>query len=101
MPRASRTDANQSKIVKAVRNLGASVWITSHARTGVDCVWGITCQSGMRVNVMVEIKDGNKPMSAQKLTVAEEKFHDEWKGQICIVRSVEQAVDLVNRIKEK
>ena len=46
------------------------------------------------INVLVEIKDGNKPPSARKLTPDEQKFHDEWKGLIRIVETFDDVVAL-------
>lgn len=93
--RAGRVDANQNEIVAAFRRLGCTVAITSNVRGGFpDIVVGIDS-----LNLLVEIKDGDKPKSARKLTADEQKFHDNWKGQVIIVESVEDVVALVNKTK--
>ncbi len=89
--RAKRTDANQVDIVKALREIGCSVAVTSGAGDGFP---DIVAGRGKK-NWLIEIKDGNKPPSAQKLTTDQVRFHSEWKGQIDIVTSVDEAVNLV------
>jgi hypothetical protein len=87
-----RTDANQTAIVSAFRKCGASVAITSALGKGFpDLVVGYR-----RRNFLVEIKDGSKPPSAQKLTPDETKWHDAWRGQITIIRSVDDVLTLLN-----
>jgi hypothetical protein len=44
---------------------------------------------------LMEIKDGNKPPSARKLTSHQVKFHAEWKGWIYTVTNVEEALKAV------
>jgi hypothetical protein len=87
-----RIDANQNEIVKALRNMGASVWITSALGQGApDFVVGLRS-----LNILVELKDGKKRPSQRKLTPSEERFHNEWKGRIEIITSMEEAIALVN-----
>jgi Holliday junction resolvase len=94
---ASKVDANQKEIIQAFRQMGCSVAPTHNAGKGFpDLVVGF-----QGVNFMVEIKDGNKPPSAQKLTPDQIKFHDEWRGQICIVNCVDDCVDLLNNVHLK
>jgi len=93
--RAGRTDTNQTEIVAAFRSLGCSVHITSNVRDGFpDIAVGV---SG--VNLLVEIKDGNKVPSQRKLTADEQKWHDNWQGQKVIVEGVDDVIVLVNSIK--
>lgn len=76
-------DANQSDIVAYARRLGFSVAVTAKLGKGFpDIVMG---KNGR--NWLVEIKDGSKPPSQRKLSESEQKFHSEWRGQICIVES--------------
>lgn len=78
--RAARIDVNQTEIVDEFRRLGASVKIVSQLKDFVDVVVGYK-----GFNYLVEIKDGEKPKSAQRLTPGEEKFHAEWKGSTAII----------------
>lgn len=91
----ARKDSNHNEIVKAFRSMGVSVYDTAQLGNGFpDIAIGIG-----KVNVLIEIKDGTKPPSARKLTTDELAFHDEWRGWIEIVCSVDDVVNLVNRIR--
>ena len=90
-----RVDANQKDIVKLIRNMGASVLILSAVGKGCpDILVGIN-----GLNTLVEIKDGDKPMSRTRLTTAEKLFHDEWRGEAVIIRCASDAIELVDRLK--
>lgn len=98
---ASRVDANQKEMTKMLRMMGVSVWLTHDtAQPGVDAVIGLETKSGRKVNVLIEIKDGTKPLSQQKLTPKEVDFHRSWKGEIVILNSKEQAFNFVRSIQE-
>ena len=88
---AKRTDANQTEIVKTFRSLGASVLILSSVGKGCpDLMVGIFGR-----NFLVEVKDGKKPPSGRKLTEHEQLFFDGWKGQVCVVKSPDEAISLL------
>lgn len=90
----ARTDANQTEIVNALRDVGASVAITSMIGAGFpDIVVGYR-----GTNFLMEIKDGSKPPSARKLTKAERKFHDLWRGTVIVVNGVDEALGVVGAI---
>lgn len=90
--RARRVDANQPAIVAALRKIGFSVAITSGAGDGFpDIVVGRNHR-----NWLIEIKDENKPPSHRVLTPEQDKFHDEWRGQVDVVKSVDEAINLVS-----
>ena len=82
---AARRDANERDIVSALRKLGWSV-----SQTGpLDLVIGKRSRT-----VLIEVKDGSKIPSKQKLTRSERKFIESWRGEVYIVRSVEDAVSV-------
>jgi Holliday junction resolvase len=88
-----RTDANQKEIVQTFRDLGGSVFVLSMVGKGCpDVVLGLKGN-----NYLIEIKDGSKPPSKQVLTPDELKFHQSWKGQVCVINSIDQAIDFVKK----
>jgi len=92
--RAAKIDANQNEIVNALRKAGCSVQILSSVGKGTpDLICG---HAG--VNYFLEVKDGNKPKSAQKLTPDQVEWHSNWLGQVDVVNSVEQAFQVVGLI---
>ena len=86
--RARRTDANHKQIVAAFRKMGCTVLDLS--RVGQGCPDILVGKHG--VNVLVEIKDGDKPPSARRLTDDESKFHESWKGRVVTVFDVEDSM---------
>lgn len=90
---AGRTDANQTEIVTGLRksNLAISVAITSGLGGGFgDIVVGFRGK-----NYIIEIKDGSKPPSKRKLTKAEKDFHDGWRGQVDVAKSLDDVLAIV------
>jgi len=93
MRRANRIDANQNKIVDALRGAGAVVRIVTQGDGIPDL---LVAYRGC--TVLMEVKDGDKVPSARKLTEAEQKFFDEWTGgMLVIVNSVEEALEILKR----
>lgn len=93
MRRAARIDENQNRIVKALRRCGFSVAITSQVGRGFpDIVVGSRGR-----NFLLEIKDGEKIPSKQKLTDDERQFHEAWEGQIDTVKSVDEALEVIQQ----
>ncbi len=87
MRRAANVDVGQSAVVKYLRSLGMSVQPIHTLGKGVpDLLVGWRGQ-----NFLLELKDGTKPSSAQKLTTAEDKWHKAWGGQVAITNSPEAA----------
>jgi Holliday junction resolvase len=85
---ANRIDENQNEIVKALRKAGAYVRIISQGDGIPDL---LVAYKGY--TILMEVKDGDKPPSARKLTEAEQKFFDEWTGgMLVVVNSVEESV---------
>ena len=90
---ANKIDANQNAIVKALRGAGAIVRIVTQGDGIPDL---LVAYKGY--TILMEVKDGDKPPSARKLTEAEQKFFDEWTGgMLVIVNSVEEALETLKR----
>jgi hypothetical protein len=85
--RAKKVDLNQMEIVASLRKIGATV--QSLATVGDGCPDLLVGFQG--INYLMEVKDGGKVPSAQKLTPDQVKWHIEWCGEVHIVRSVEDA----------
>lgn len=95
MRRKAKIDDNQNEIVDALRKAGCSVTPTGGVGKGFpDIIVGRN-----DLNYLLEIKDGNKPPSAQKLTADQVKWHKRWKGQAKVVTSVTEAFKAVGLIK--
>jgi Holliday junction resolvase len=94
--KAKRTDANQTEIVQAFRDIGCSVFILSAVGKGCpDILVGYR-----KFNFLFEIKDGKKSKSARKLTECEDKFIEAWKGQVAIINSVDDAIHFITRVNK-
>ena len=92
---ARRVDANQKEIVSTFRSLGASVQILSDIGKGCpDIVVGAHGK-----NYLFEIKDGNKPLSAKKLTDCEQIFFSHWRGHVDVIESVEEVIIFMSKLK--
>jgi hypothetical protein len=50
------------------------------------------------LNLLLEVKDGSKPPSAQKLTPQQEVWHRDWRGQRVVVNSPEAALAAIGVI---
>jgi hypothetical protein len=89
--RAAKIDANQTVIIQALRKAGASVQPLHTVGGGVpDLLCGFRGR-----NYLLEVKDGSKPPSAQKLTPDQVIWHDLWRGDVCLVRTPEEAIAFV------
>lgn len=92
MRRAAKVDANQSEIVKGLRQCGCSVYITSQVGKGFpDIVVGFGGHT-----LLMEIKDGSLPPSGRKLTTDEQTFFEKWKGAAVVVNSLNEAIEAIN-----
>ena len=88
---ANRIDANQNKIVDAMRKVGAVVRIISQGDGIPDLLVGYKGYT-----ILMEVKDGDKVPSARKLTEPEQKFFDDWRGgMLVVVNSVEEALEIL------
>jgi Holliday junction resolvase len=91
MRQAAKTDANQTQIVNALRKAGASV--QSLAAVGKGCPDLLVGYNG--INYLMEVKDGNKMPSAQKLTIDQEHWHSVWTGVVHIVKTENEALKIL------
>ncbi|SPA44622.1 hypothetical protein [Cupriavidus taiwanensis] len=91
MRRAAKVDDNQAEIVKALRQIGATVQPIH--QIGKGCPDLLVGWRGM--NTLLELKDGRKPPSARKLTQDEVDWHETWRGQVAVVETVEEAIAAV------
>jgi len=86
--RAAKVDDNQKEIVKALRTLGCSVQHLHNV--GAGCPDLLVGYKGF--NILLEVKDGNKSPSQQKLTPDQIIWHRDWRGHVNVVNSSEQAI---------
>ena len=85
--RAKRKDKNHNAVTDYLRGLGWSVFDTSALGRGFpDCVVG---RRGFAA--VVEIKDGAKPPSKQRLTPCEQTFCENWTGPYVLATTPEDA----------
>lgn len=88
---AAKTDRNQAEIVAALRQIGCSVTPTHMVSKGFPDI----CIGWRNKTFLAEIKDGLLPPSGRALTPAEQIWHDTWRGQVCIIDSIPQAIDFI------
>jgi Holliday junction resolvase len=91
MRKAAKTDRNQTEVVTALRQVGASV--QSLAATGKGVPDLLVGYKG--INYLMEVKDGNKVPSAQKLSIDQEHWHSVWQGTVHIVKSIDEALKIL------
>jgi Holliday junction resolvase len=87
----ARVDSNQKSIVDALRKSGCSV---QHLhQIGHGCPDLLVCRGNTLY--LMELKDGSKPKSSQKLTADEIEWHRKWTGTVHIVHSAKEALSVV------
>lgn len=84
MRTAAKRDGNESEIVAALEGVGCSV--TRLSQKGVPDL--LVARQG--VNFLIEVKEPKG-----KLTEDQETFIWNWKGSVAVVRSVEEALEVV------
>jgi hypothetical protein len=81
--RAARTDGNQDGIVRALRNVGASVAILAAVGGGIpDLLVGFRGR-----NYLMEVKDPEQKPSDRRLTPDQAEWHALWRGQVAVVET--------------
>lgn len=95
MRTAARVDANQAEIVDALRRVGATVCLLHQVGKGCPDLLVGYCDTftGETRNYLLEIKT-----ATGKLTPDEAEFHNEWNGQVAVVRSVENALSVIGAV---
>jgi Holliday junction resolvase len=97
MRKKARVDANQKEIVQELRKRGISVLHTHQLGKGApDIIVGY-----MNSNYLIELKDGNKSKSQQRLTKDELDFSLKWRGNYAVCNSLEQILLLIDYDKER
>jgi hypothetical protein len=95
---ARKTDFNHALVRDGLRRAGFDVLDLSGAGGGVP---DLLVRVGVGKSHFVEVKDGDKPKSAQALTAAQEAW---WKFAHCdtsIVTSLEEALEEVRHAKAR
>jgi len=86
--RAAKVDVNQPAIVAAIRDLG---WTVQHLHSlGQGCPDILVGAKGK--NYVFEIKN---PEYDGKLTADEQEWHDSWRGQVDVVETIEDILEVV------
>ena len=86
--RARKIDRNQTEVVEALREIGASVQILSAVGKGCpDLLCGYRGS-----NYLLEVKDGKLPPSGRRLTPDQKEWHAKWHGQVVVVDDWSMAV---------
>jgi hypothetical protein len=89
---AKRIDANQPTIVRALREIGASVQSLADLGKGVpDIAVGYRGK-----NYLFEIKDWKQPPSKRRLTPDEKKWHQVWQGQVHVIETFDEALKIIS-----
>lgn len=92
----AKVDGIQMKCVIRLRKRGASVKITSGIGKGFpDLVVGYKGH-----NLLMEVKNGALDKAHRKLNDDQEKFHQDWRGQIVTVLSEEAAEHQLDKIDQ-
>lgn len=96
MRRAARVDGNSDDIVTALRKAGCSVEprLSRLGKGAPDLLIGVSGRT-----LIFEVKDGSLPLSARQLTVDEQRWHDEWRGDAYVVNSVDEALAIVGKVR--
>lgn len=81
-------DANESRIVSYLRNMGCTVQLLHGTTTGLpDLLVGFRKQ-----NFLFEIKTENGKRSPGQI-----RWHENWRGQVHTIRTIDEAIDILNQ----
>lgn len=91
MRRAANVDANQPAVMEALRRAGITVQPLHTVGKGCP---DLLC--GFRgVNVLVEVKRGDKTESRKQLNSMQTNWHSAWAGQCAVAETAEDAIRIV------
>ena len=89
---AAKRDGNELEIIQGLRAAGCSVQQLS-VKGAPDLLVGIfDPETGAPTNFLMEVKD-----KRGKLTPDEREWIDAWQGQVCVVYTVEEALEVIGR----
>ena len=96
MRRAAKIDANQTQVVLALQAAGATVQSLAAVGQGVpDLLVGFQGKT-----LLMEVKDGQKPPSARRLTEDQLTWHGAWRGgPLAVVDVVDAALRVLGVLK--
>lgn len=89
---AAKIDRNQPEIVQALRKIGCTVQTLAAIGRGVPDLL-VARNGGLW---LIEVKDGEKPPSARKLTPDQIEWHKNWASPVYVVNSVDEAIAVVS-----
>ena len=90
MRRAAKVDTNQSAIVNGLRQIFGDDVVFDLSAVGRGCADIMVGVRGR--NILMEIKAGKG-----SLTTDQQIFHRLWDGQVDVVRSLDEAIALIER----
>ncbi|MCB0063487.1 MAG: hypothetical protein KDE19_15300 [Caldilineaceae bacterium] len=89
MPRrAAKVDANQNEIVRAIRDAYGPHTVLDLSAVGGGCPDLLIGVRGK--NLFAELKT-----ATGKLTNDQIHFHDRWQGQLCVARSLDEVLRII------
>lgn len=88
-----RRDENEKEIIDALESCGCTVYPMDRP---VDLLVGRGA-----VNILLEVKNPNKPRGDRKKTPAQREFFKAWQGQVRVVETAEEAIALVTAMTAK
>lgn len=83
---AAKRDSNEPEIIQALKAAGCTV-VRLSAVGCPDLLVGID-----GLNFLIEVKEPKG-----KLTEDQVEFHEDWRGQVAIVRTIEEALEIIGR----
>jgi hypothetical protein len=95
--RAAKRDDNERAIVDALRAAGCRVQQITQGDGVPDLLVGVPSTISRPARFcMLEVKDGDKPASAQRLTPQQERWHESYRHlPVFVVRSVDEALEVI------